>query len=114
MASIDISNIQVGLLTLFIKHTSASLTLNENCDPAVTNDMEMAFNNIVPESKNYTHDEEGPDDMPAHVKSSLLGSSVTIPISNGRLELGTWQGIWLCEHRNLPTARSLIATINGE
>ncbi|MEL6718459.1 MAG: secondary thiamine-phosphate synthase enzyme YjbQ [Bacteroidota bacterium] len=101
-----------GLLTLFIKHTSAGLTINENADPDVRVDFESIFNKIVPENLPFlVHTLEGPDDMPAHIKASLVGSSVSIPITNGRLNLGTWQGIYLCEFRNRGGGRKLIATI---
>ena len=109
----DLSEIEMGLMHVFIQHTSAGLTLNENADPDVRIDMETAINQICPEDLPYVHTCEGPDDMPAHVKASLFGSSVTIPISNGRLALGTWQGIYLCEHRNRGGARSLLVTIQG-
>ena len=102
----------VGLFHLFIKHTSAGLTINENADPSVRVDFENIFNHIVPENQPYlTHTMEGPDDMPAHIKASLVGSSVSIPISNGRLNLGTWQGIYLCEFRNHGGSRRLVLTI---
>lgn len=104
----------VGLLHVFIRHTSASLSINENADPDVPRDMEAAMNAIAPESFTYAHTIEGPDDMPAHVKASLLGSSVTVPIGNGRLLLGTWQGIYLCEHRDRGGPRSLVLTAHGE
>lgn len=111
----EIRKISVGLLHVFIQHTSASLTLNENADPDVRVDMETHFNKIVPENAPYfIHTTEGSDDMPAHIKASLLGSSVTIPITSGRLNLGTWQGIYLCEHRNYGGARNIVVTINGE
>tara|TARA_B100000959_G_C14843595_1_gene567107 strand:+ start:43 stop:471 length:429 start_codon:yes stop_codon:yes gene_type:complete len=111
----DISTYRVGILHLYIKHTSASLTINENADPTVRIDLESHFNKYVPENAPYyQHTLEGPDDMPAHIKSSIIGNSITIPISNGKLELGTWQGIYLCEHRNLSHKRSIIATLNGE
>jgi len=111
----EISTIRRGLLHLFIKHTSASLTLNENADPSVRGDMERHFNVMVPENAPYyEHDTEGSDDMPAHLKSSLLGSSLTIPITRGRLNLGTWQGIYLCEHRDHGGGRELVATVWGE
>lgn len=101
-----------GLLTLFIKHTSAGLAINENCDPSVLVDFESSFNKLVPEgSSHYTHNDEGPDDMPAHIKAAMVGSSVTIPITNGQLNLGTWQGIYLCEFRNKGGARKLVVTI---
>ncbi|MEZ6058479.1 MAG: secondary thiamine-phosphate synthase enzyme YjbQ [Planctomycetaceae bacterium] len=110
----EIADYQVGLLHLFLQHTSASITLNENADPDVRLDMETSLNAIVPESFPYVHTCEGPDDMPAHVKASLLGNSLLIPIRQGRLALGTWQGITLCEHRNHPTPRSLLLTLQGE
>src|SRR6185503_4907012 len=97
----ELSNIKIGLLNILIKHTSASLTINENADPSVRKDFESYFNRAVPENESYyTHDEEGSDDMPAHLKASLLGASINIPITNGRLNLGVWQGIYLGEHRN--------------
>ncbi|MFB6343262.1 secondary thiamine-phosphate synthase enzyme YjbQ [Saccharicrinis sp. FJH62] len=103
---------ETGLLHLFIKHTSAALSLNENADPSVRYDFEQIMNHIVPENEPYyTHTLEGSDDMPAHVKSSLIGPSVTVPIKNHRLNLGTWQGIYLCEFRNYGGARRLVATI---
>jgi len=105
----------VGLLQLFIQHTSASLTINENADPTVRLDMEKHFNHFVPErAPYYKHTYEGDDDMPAHIKASTLGCSVMIPISNGRLALGTWQGIYLGEHRDHGGSRTLIATIHGQ
>lgn len=100
-----------GLLHIFIKHTSAGLTINENADSTVRADFEMVFNKLVPENDNYKHDDEGPDDMPAHIKSSLVSASVSIPITNGKLNLGTWQGIYLCEFRNNGGSRRLVATI---
>lgn len=101
-----------GLLNLFIKHSSAGLTINENCDPTVRSDFEKSFNQLVPENAPYyDHTAEGPDDMPAHIKSTLTGHSLTIPIRNGNLELGTWQGIYLCEFRNHGGMRKLLATI---
>ena len=103
---------QVGLLHLFIKHTSAALTINENADPDVQTDLNTIFDRLVCEREPYyTHTCEGADDMPAHAKSSLVGASVTIPITNGRLNLGTWQGIYLCEFRNLAGGRKIVATI---
>jgi secondary thiamine-phosphate synthase enzyme len=111
----QISEFKVGILQVFIQHTSASLTINENADPTVRKDIEMYFNKIAPENDpEYQHDDEGPDDMPAHLKAAMLGSSVTIPIRNGRLALGTWQGIYLCEHRNYGGNRSLVITAWGE
>jgi len=110
-----IKTVENGLLNLFIKHTSASLTINENADPTVRADFESHFNHIVPEKQGYySHIMEGPDDMPAHLKSSILGSSINIPITNGSLNLGTWQGIYLCEHRDRGGSRNIIATINGD
>ena len=101
-----------GILTLFIKHTSAALTINENADPDVARDLVYAINKIAPEGdQGYIHTTEGPDDMPAHIKSSLLSVSLTIPITNGRLNLGTWQGIFLCEFRNHGGRRKLVATV---
>lgn len=101
-----------GLMNLFIKHTSAALTINENADPSVRVDFENIVNHIIPENLPFlTHTIEGPDDMPAHIKASFIGSSVTIPITNGRLNLGTWQGIYLCEFRNHARGRKLVATI---
>jgi secondary thiamine-phosphate synthase enzyme len=111
----EIGTIKAGILQVFIKHTSASLTVNENADPTVRQDFETRFNKIVPEGMSYyIHDDEGPDDMPAHIKSSLLGCSVSVPITSGRLNLGTWQGIYLCEHRNHGGSRKLVITIIGE
>ena len=111
----QLSGYSVGLLQLFIQHTSASLTINENADPTVRHDMEKHFNQFVPErAPYYKHTYEGDDDMPAHIKASILGNSVTIPVSQGRLALGTWQGIYLGEHRNFADSRTIIATIQGE
>jgi secondary thiamine-phosphate synthase enzyme len=111
----EMSQIKTGLLHLFIKHTSASLTINEDADPTVRTDFESHFNHLVPENQPYyKHTFEGPDDMPAHLKTSLLGSSVSIPITKGKLALGTWQGIYLCEHRNHGGNRTLVATIQGK
>jgi secondary thiamine-phosphate synthase enzyme len=111
----EIKSIKIGLLNLLLKHTSASITLNENADPDVRSDMKKYFDRIVSENQNYfEHTSEGPDDMPAHIKSSLLGNSLTIPITNGRLNLGTWQGIYLCEHRNYGGSRKILATVFGE
>ncbi|CAK1963917.1 UPF0047 protein YjbQ [Vibrio crassostreae] len=111
----DINSLSVGLLHLFIQHTSASITLNENADPTVRTDMESHFNKFIPErAPYYRHTYEGDDDMPAHIKASTLGTSVTIPISNGRLALGTWQGIYLGEHRDCGGSRIVIATMQGE
>jgi secondary thiamine-phosphate synthase enzyme len=111
----QLDEINIGICQVFIQHTSASLTINENADPTVRVDFEMFFNKTVKENDpDYEHDYEGSDDMPAHLKSALLGSSVTIPIRNGRLALGTWQGIYLCEHRNHGGQRRLIITAWGE
>lgn len=111
----DLARYRVGLLHLFIRHTSASLAINENADPDVRGDLERHFNQMVPENAPYyEHTLEGPDDMPAHIKSVLIGPSLTIPVAQGRLALGTWQGIYLCEHRDQGGARELVATLNGE
>jgi secondary thiamine-phosphate synthase enzyme len=111
----DLERIRVGMANVFILHTSASLTLNENASPAVRRDFRSWFDDAVPEDAPYwTHTLEGPDDMPAHVKSSLLGPSLTVPVSDGRFALGTWQGIYLCEHRDSGGARSVIVTAWGE
>jgi secondary thiamine-phosphate synthase enzyme len=111
----QIAEIKTGICQVFIQHTSASLTINENADPTVRKDFEMYFNKAVPENDpDYIHDYEGSDDMPAHLKAAMLGSSVMIPVRNGRLALGTWQGIYLCEHRNHGGARSLVITAWGE
>ena len=112
---VGLENIKIGLMHLLLQHTSASLTLNENADPIVRQDFESYFNEIATEDKPYfLHNAEGSDDMPAHLKSSLLGTSLMIPIANGRLALGNWQGIYLGEHRNFSTSRMAIATIQGE
>ena len=111
----EINNIKIGLINLFIKHTSASLTINENVSPDVRADMEAHFNKMVPEdAPYYTHTYEGKDDMPAHIKSSLFGPSLTIPLKEGRMNLGTWQGIFLCEHRDHGGARRIVVTLMGE
>jgi secondary thiamine-phosphate synthase enzyme len=110
----ELGELDIGLAHLFMGHTSASLTLNENASPDVRRDFETWFNVAVPEDLAWTHTLEGPDDMPAHVKAALMGSSLSLPISRGRLALGTWQGIYLCEHRDRGGARSLLATLNGE
>jgi len=103
---------EAGMLHVFIKHTSAGITLNENADPSVLTDFETSFNRLAPENQPYyTHTMEGPDDMPAHIKATLTGSSVTIPVSSGTLNMGTWQGIYLCEFRNHPGNRKLVVTI---
>lgn len=105
---------RIGLLHVFIRHTSASLTINENADPDVPVDLAMALDRIAPESLPYRHTCEGPDDMPAHVKAAVTDSSVSIPVSEGRLLTGTWQGIYLCEHRNHGGARKLVVTLQGD
>jgi secondary thiamine-phosphate synthase enzyme len=110
----QLSQIQIGLLHVYIQHTSASLTINENADSDVPADLESSFNAIAPEDFDYRHTIEGPDDMPAHVKAALLGSSVSVPVSGGRLMLGTWQGVYLCEHRNRAGSRRLVLTLEGE
>lgn len=111
----EINQINIGQLQVFIKHTSASLTINENADSTVRTDFESHFNVMVPETASYyQHTYEGPDDMPAHIKSSLLGASIQIPITNGKLNLGIWQGIYLCEHRNHGGSRTIVITAFGE
>lgn len=111
----ELRKLDIGLLNVFIKHSSASLTINENADPTVRVDFESYFNNVVPENEPYyQHTYEGSDDMPAHLKSSILGSSLNIPVTNGDLNLGIWQGIYLCEHRNHGGARSIVLTLQGE
>lgn len=110
-----IGEINIGVLHLFIQHTSASLTINENADPTVRLDLENYINRIIPENTaHYLHIDEGPDDMPAHIKASVFGNNLTIPISNGALALGTWQGVYLGEHRNNAGSRYLIATVTGQ
>jgi secondary thiamine-phosphate synthase enzyme len=111
----ELAAVQVGLLHVFIRHTSASLTLNENASPDVRRDFERYFNHAVPEGwRDYEHTLEGDDDMPAHIKAALLGPSLTLPILGGRLHLGTWQGVYLCEHRDRGGARALTLTLQGE
>ena len=110
----ELQGLRVGLLHLHILHTSASLTLNENASPDVRRDFETWANHAVPEDFAWTHTIEGDDDMPAHIKASLMGPSLTLPVAGGRLALGTWQGIYLCEHRDRGGARSLLATLHGE
>jgi secondary thiamine-phosphate synthase enzyme len=111
----ELVEIGIGIATIFVKHTSASLTLNENASPDVRRDFEAWFDRAVPEGAPYwTHVLEGPDDMPAHVKASLLGPSLTVPVTDGRLALGTWQGVYLCEHRDHGGPRRLVVTIVGE
>ena len=111
----ELQNIRVGVAHIFIKHTSASLTINEDADPTVRVDFESHMNVMVPEkAPYYLHTMEGPDDMPAHLKSSIIGSSVNIPITDGQFNLGTWQGIYLCEHRDQGGSRKILITISGE
>jgi secondary thiamine-phosphate synthase enzyme len=110
-----LKEINAGICHVFIQHTSASLCINENADPTVRQDFETYFNKRVPENDpDYVHDDEGPDDMPAHLKAAILGNSVTIPVSNGKLALGTWQGIYFCEHRNYGGPRTIVITAWGE
>ena len=110
----EIKEIKLGFLHVFIKHTSASLTINENADPTVREDFESHMNVIVPENAPYyKHDYEGSDDMPAHIKASLMGASVQVPITNGKLNMGIWQGIYLCEHRNFASGRRLVLSVWG-
>lgn len=111
----ELKEVSVGFLQIFIKHTSAGLTINENADPTVRKDFESHFNNMVPENQPYyKHTLEGSDDMPAHIKAALLGTSLQIPVSKGRLNLGTWQGIYLCEHRDQGGSRKMVLTVYGE
>lgn len=111
----ELVGIRIGLMSVLIKHTSASLTLNENADPTVRQDFESYFNRSVPENESYyRHLDEGSDDLPAHLKASILGNSLNIPITGGRLNLGVWQGIYLCEHRNKGGSRDVVITIQGE
>jgi secondary thiamine-phosphate synthase enzyme len=110
----ELARVEVGVLHVFIQHTSASLTINENADPDVPVDLESTFSALAPEGFPYRHTCEGPDDMPAHVKAAMLGSSVTIPVAQGSLCLGTWQGIYLCEHRRQGGRRTLVLTLWGE
>ena len=111
----ELRSVKVGLLNVFIKHTSASLTINENADPTVRQDFENYFNHAVPEDEPYyKHMDEGSDDLPAHLKASILGCSLNIPVSNGKLNMGIWQGIYLCEHRNHGGSRTILITLNGE
>ena len=111
----ELQQLKLGIMNVFIKHTSASLTINENADPSVRQDFESHFNQSVPENKSYyQHTDEGSDDMPAHLKSSILGCSLNIPIFNGRLNMGIWQGIYLCEHRNHAGQRRIVVTLQGE
>ena len=110
----ELPRIRAGMLHVFVQHTSASVTINENADADVPADLEATFNAIAPEDFDYRHTIEGRDDMPAHVKASLLGSSVTVPVRAGRLRLGVWQGIYLCEHRNRAGGRKLVLTLQGD
>ncbi len=111
----ELRNIDIGFLHVFVKHTSASLTINENADPTVRTDFESHINKMVPENAPYyIHNYEGPDDMPAHIKASLMGASVQIPITKGRLNMGIWQGIYLCEHLNRASGRNLVVTVYGQ
>ena len=111
----ELKELSVGIIHIFIKHTSASLAINEGADPAVRIDFETFFNKFVPEnSPDFIHTDEGPDDMPAHIKSALLGSTLSVPIKDGRMNLGTWQDIYLCEHRNHAPKRTLVLTLNGQ
>lgn len=110
----ELQDMKVGLMNVFIKHTSASLTLNENADPTVRQDFESYFNSVVPEDElYYKHTDEGSDDLPAHIKNSILGCSLNIPVTDGTLNVGLWQGIYLCEHRNYGGERSIVVTLNG-
>ena len=111
----ELRSLKIGLLNVFIKHTSASLSINENADPTVRQDFENYFNHAVPENEPYyKHMDEGSDDLPAHLKASILGCSLNIPISNGKLNMGIWQGIYMCEHRNHGGSRTILVTLNGE
>lgn len=111
----QLNDVEVGLLHLFIKHTSASLSINENADPTVRSDMEKHFNVLAPEGAPYfEHTYEGPDDMPAHIKSTIIGVNQTLPIANGQLNIGIWQGLYLCEHRDYGGERKIVATIQGK
>ncbi|CAO0790669.1 unnamed protein product [Mucor circinelloides] len=110
----ELKNYKVGMANVFLQHTSASLMINENYDSDVQKDMEMGLNKIVPETFPYIHTAEGPDDMPGHLKSGIVGVSLNIPITNGKLNLGTWQGIYLCEHRNSGGSRRVVVTLQGQ
>lgn len=111
----ELATVRCGIAHIFIQHTSASLTINENADPAVREDFENHFSRLVPENPSlYRHTDEGPDDMTSHIKSSVLGSSVSIPVANGRFALGTWQGVYLCEHRNHARPRTIVVTVMGD
>ncbi|MEN8261677.1 MAG: secondary thiamine-phosphate synthase enzyme YjbQ [Pseudomonadota bacterium] len=110
-----LGSVRIGLAHFFLQHTSAALSINENADPSVRTDFEAYFSRTVRENEPYyTHTLEGPDDMPAHIKTSLLGTSLSVPVSDGKLSLGTWQGIYLCEFRNHASGRSVVITVNGE
>lgn len=110
-----LNSCRVGLLHVFIKHTSASLSINEDADPSVRRDFERVFNRLIPENEPYyEHTDEGSDDMPAHLKASIIGADLTIPVSDGTLNMGTWQGIYLCEHRNHGGPRSIVITLHGK
>ena len=110
----ELKTLKMGTLNVFIQHTSASISIGENADSTVRDDLESHFNRYVPEdAPYYRHDYEGSDDMPAHIKNCIIGSSLTLPVTNGQLNLGTWQGIYLCEHRNHGGSRSLVLTLNG-
>jgi secondary thiamine-phosphate synthase enzyme len=113
ISAIDFRDIKIGMMNLFLKHTSASLTINENISSDVRVDMEEISSSLIPDGYDYNHSLEGPDDMPAHFKSSMFGVSLNIPITNGRLNLGTWQGIYLNEHRNYPSVRKIVITVWG-
>ncbi|MGV3525165.1 MAG: secondary thiamine-phosphate synthase enzyme YjbQ [Candidatus Sericytochromatia bacterium] len=110
----ELPSLELGWLQVFIQHTSASLTLNENADPSVRRDFERVLNRLVPEAESYEHADEGPDDMPAHIKASLLGPSLLLPVRQGRLALGRWQGVYLCEHREQGGSRHLLLTLQGQ
>ena len=110
----ELSQVNVGLLHVFLQHTSASLTINENADPDVLLDLDDMLNTLIPERRGYRHDDEGADDMPAHGKASLMGYSLTLPVADGRLRTGIWQGICLCEHRNHGGRRRVVVTLNGQ
>ena len=114
LSNIDISQIMVGMLNIFLQHTSASLSINENYDISVRNDLEKFFTKLCDNKPYYTHTLEGSDDMPAHIKSTIIGNSLTIPITNGKLNMGVWQGIYLNEHRDFPTNRKIILTVIGK
>ena len=113
LSRLDLSAVSRGTLNLFLQHSSASLSINENCDPSVRGDMEVFFNDLADGKPYYTHTYEGEDDMPAHLKSVMLGVSLTIPVTDGRLNMGTWQGIYLNEHRDFASSRRLIITVQG-